>query len=203
MSISNSAKEFRLSIFLFFLIFVNSCTFSDVENHSLEASQTEDKIGVVDHSDSKYTQKTNRGEQTVFNRFYKVKFVVDGDTFWIDDGTKKGKKVRLIGIDAPESRKSQNKDVEYFGKEASNYLKNRLKGKKVKLVQDVSTTDRYQRILAYVYLEDGTFINEELLREGYARVFTFPPDVKYAQRFLKIQRQAQQQQKGLWKYSKE
>lgn len=203
MSIFESAKEYLFSLFLISLFFIHSCTFSNVENRSFDSPETEIETEIVEYTEAKNIQKANRREQSIFNRFLKVKHVIDGDTFWIDDGSKKGKKVRLIGIDAPESRKSQNKDVEFYGKEASNYLKNRLKGKKVKLVQDVSTTDRYRRILAYVYLEDGTFINEELLREGYARVYTFPPDVKYAQRFLKLQKQAQQQKKGLWKFSEE
>lgn len=203
MSIFESAKEYLFSLFLIFLFFIHSCTFSNVENRSFDSPETEIETEIVEYTEAKNIQKANRREQSIFNRFLKVKHVIDGDTFWIDEGSKKGKKVRLIGIDAPESRKSQNKDVEFYGKEASNYLKNRLKGKKVKLVQDVSTTDRYRRILAYVYLEDGTFINEELLREGYARVYTFPPDVKYAQRFLKLQKQAQQQKKGLWKFSEE
>lgn len=136
---------------------------------------------------------------SVFNQFYPVKKVIDGDTFWINDGSEKGKKVRLIGIDAPESRNSGRKKIGYFGKESKQYLTNRLKGKKVKLIKDVSEVDRYRRVLAYVYLEDGTFINAELVREGYATAYTYPPDVKYANLFVQLQKEARKKKKGLWK----
>ena len=131
--------------------------------------------------------------------FYKVKKVVDGDTFWIDDGTKKGKKVRFIGIDAPESRKTGKKEIGYFGAESKLYLIQRLNEKKVRLEKDVSTLDRYRRILAYIYLEDGTFLNAELVKKGYAVVYTVPPDVKYASYFLKLQKKARAKGKGLWR----
>jgi micrococcal nuclease len=133
------------------------------------------------------------------NIYYKVKKVVDGDTFWIDDGSPRGLKVRLIGVDAPESRNSGTKETAYFGREASDYLSSLIAGKKVRLEYDAGHLDRYGRTLAYVYLEDGTFVNAELVKNGYATVMTVPPNVKYADTFLKLERKARNRNKGLWK----
>ena len=128
---------------------------------------------------------------------YSVKRVVDGDTFWVKDGTEKGMKIRLIGVNTPETVHPQ-KPVEYYGKEASAFMKSLLEGKNVILEYDVERKDRYGRTLAYVYLEDGTFVNALLVEEGYAQVATYPPNVKYAEKFSKLQREAREQNKGLW-----
>jgi micrococcal nuclease len=130
--------------------------------------------------------------------YYPIKKFVDGDTFWIDDGSKKGKKIRLIGVDTPETR-HPTKGVEYYGREASDYVKNLLTNKRVRLEFDVKKTDRYGRLLAYVYLEDGTFLNASLVENGYAQVSTFPPNVKYVDLFLSLQKKARKHNKGLWK----
>ncbi len=132
-------------------------------------------------------------------QFFVVTKVVDGDTFWIDDGSEKGLKIRLIGIDAPESRKSRNKAIGAFGKESKAFATKLLLNKKVRLEFDVGRYDRFKRTLAYVYLEDGSFVNLILIKEGYATVMTVPPNVKYADLFLKLQREAMKKQKGLWK----
>jgi len=131
--------------------------------------------------------------------YYNVKKVVDGDTFWIDDGSPKGLKIRLIGVDAPESRNSGTKETAYFGREASDYLSSLIAGKKVSLEYDAGHFDRYGRTLAYVYLEDGTFVNAELVKNGYATVMTVPPNVKYADTFLKLERKARNKSRGLWR----
>jgi len=131
-------------------------------------------------------------------RYYNVTKVVDGDTFWVDDGSEKGLKVRLIGVDAPETRRSARKDVGYYGKEAKAYLTDRILGKEVRLEYDLDRKDRYGRTLAYAYLRDGTFINAELISEGYAMVLTIPPNVRYAEDFVRHQRQARKKKKGLW-----
>jgi micrococcal nuclease len=123
---------------------------------------------------------------------------VDGDTFWIDNGTAKGLKVKLIRVNAPESCKTNRKDVEYFGIEAKNYLTKLLRNKIVRLVYDVAPQDRFGRALAYVYLEDGTFLNGHLVKNGYASVMTIPPNVKYADYFVKLQREARLNKRGLW-----
>jgi micrococcal nuclease len=131
--------------------------------------------------------------------FLLVTKVVDGDTFWADDGTEKGLKIRLIGVDAPESRNTFRKQVGYFGKEAKTYLINILDGKSVRLEYDLNRTDQYGRSLAYVYLQDGTFVNAELVKNGYAMIMTVPPNVKFADEFLKLQTEARENNRGLWK----
>lgn len=125
--------------------------------------------------------------------WYTVERVVDGDTFVLTTG----ERVRLIGVDTPETVKPGT-EVQPYGKEASDFTKEKLTGQKVRLEFDVAETDRYGRLLAYVYLEDGTFYNELLLREGYAQVMTVPPNVKYADHFLKVQQEAREAGRGLW-----
>lgn len=124
--------------------------------------------------------------------------VVDGDTFWVLNSKGQEEKIRLIGVDSPEARNSGRKRIEYFGKESSAYAKRILEGQKVRLEYDVQRYDRYQRTLAYVYLEDGRFFNALLVQEGYATVATFPPNVKYESLFIKLQREARTKGKGLW-----
>jgi len=143
---------------------------------------------------NKYSSVKNKYQQ-----YFQVKKVADGDTFWIDDGSPKGLKIRLIGVDAPESRNSFRKKKAPFGKEATKYMKNLIDGKKVRLEYDVGRTDRYGRTLAYVWLEDGTFVNAQILKDGYATVMTVPPNVKYASAFLKLERAARRHRRGLWK----
>lgn len=125
--------------------------------------------------------------------FVKVKRVVDGDTIELENG----EKVRYIGINTPESVKV-NSPVECFGKEASKKNEELVEGKSVRLERDVSDKDRYGRLLRFVYLEDGTFVNDVLVREGYARVSTFPPDVAKAEQFKMAEREARENKRGLW-----
>ncbi len=130
--------------------------------------------------------------------YYSVTKIVDGDTFWANDGSAKGVKIRLIGVDAPESRKLFKKQIGYFGKEAKAYLTNLLKGKSVLLKYDVGRKDRYGRTLAYVYLPDGTFVNAALVKNGFATIMTIPPNVKYADYFSTLQQEARENNRGLW-----
>ena len=88
-----------------------------------------------------------------------------------------------------------------FGKEASDYLTRLIGGKKVRLEYDVGHLDKYGRTLAYVYLKDGTFVNALLVKNGYATVMTVPPNVKYADTFIKLERKARNKNKGLWDMS--
>jgi len=116
--------------------------------------------------------------------------VVDGDTFITEEKSR----VRLIGVDTPEITRRR----EPYGREAAAFTGSRLEDQKVWLEYDVDKTDKYGRTLAYVYLADGTFFNGLLLAEGYAQIMTVPPNVKYAEKFLALQRQAREQNKGLW-----
>lgn len=125
----------------------------------------------------------------------KVTNVIDGDTFTIEGGAV----IRMIGIDTPETV-HPSKPVQCFGKEASNKTKELLEGKEVILEKDVSETDKYNRLLRYVYIGD-VFINEYLVRDGYAKSSSYPPDIKYQDKFIEAQRKAQEESKGLWNVS--
>ena len=140
-----------------------------------------------------------RGELTLEGP-YKVLKVADGDTFTIKrDG--KETKVRMIGIDAPESvaPDEYGKPNTKEGKNAAEYLKKLINDKNVYLEFDLDTYDQYSRLLAYVYLSDETtMVQELLLSEGYVQVMTIQPNVKYQDRFLTLQRQARESGKGFW-----
>ena len=125
-----------------------------------------------------------------------VSRVVDGDTIELADG----RKVRYIGVDTPELH-HPTKGVQCFGQEAMVKNKELVEGKTVRMEKDVSDTDRYKRLLRYVWIGD-TFINEYLVREGYAFQATFPPDVKYAELFRAAAEEARINKKGLWKMCK-
>jgi micrococcal nuclease len=136
--------------------------------------------------------------------------VIDGDTFEI---TYRGQKerIRLIGIDTPESRanrkaerdasrsKEDIKTVVSQGKEAVQHVKRLVKpGDTVKIEFDVQQRDHYGRLLCYVYLSSGKMLNEEIIRAGYASVMTIPPNVRYQKRLLAAYREALENQVGLW-----
>lgn len=141
--------------------------------------------------------KTSSQKSSAIVGEYEVVSVTDGDTFQINyNGTKT--KVRLIGVDTPESVHPDSKKNNEYGKQASNYTKSLLEGKTVKLEFDVLPTDKYGRLLAYVYLENGEMLNEKLLKEGYAQVATYPPNVKYVENFKSIQKEARENKVGFW-----
>lgn len=136
-----------------------------------------------------------------------VKRVIDGDTLQLESG----ERVRLIGIDTPEMHESnklyrdagrtgQDKAVILgLGRRAFGFTKNLAEGKRVRLEFDVEKRDRYNRLLAYVYLLDGTFVNAKIVEEGYGSLMTYPPNVKYADLFLRLYQEARQNQRGLWR----
>ncbi len=114
--------------------------------------------------------------------------VIDGDTIELADG----EHVRYIGIDTPEMR-----PVEAWAEAATAANRELVEGRVVRLELDVQERDRYGRLLAYVWAGD-VLVNEELVRRGLAQVSTYPPDVRYEQRFLAAQRAARQAGRGLW-----
>lgn len=128
--------------------------------------------------------------------FYFCTRVIDGDTIVIEiDG--KQERVRLIGVDTPETV-HPSKPVEYFGKEASEFTRKMVGGKKVRLEYDWQRRDKYGRLLAYIYLEDGTFLNAEIIKQGYGFAYTRFP-FKYLEEFRQYERDARNNSKGLWK----
>lgn len=122
----------------------------------------------------------------------KVAKVIDGDTIKLENGFV----VRYIGIDTPETV-HPSKPVQCYGKEASNKNRELVEGKEIEMEKDISETDKYGRLLRYVWVGD-IFINEYLVREGFASSSTYPPDVKYQNRFKEAERQAREEKRGLW-----
>lgn len=128
--------------------------------------------------------------------------VVDGDTIEVKaesyspERAERVERVRYVGIDTPETV-DPRKPVQCFGQEASNKNKELVLGKKVRLEKDISETDKYGRLLRYVWVEN-IFVNDYLIRNGFAKLDTFPPDVKYASQFQSAQKEAQDNNRGLW-----
>jgi micrococcal nuclease len=140
------------------------------------------------------------------NGYVKVIRVIDGDTLVITGGSR----VRLIGIDTPESSPNERairyakknakdiNDVIVMGKKASDFTRGLVDGENVRLELDVERYDIYDRLLAYVYLENDTFVNEEIVRQGHAHLLTISPNVKHSKLFRKAFNDAQQNGRGLW-----
>ena len=133
------------------------------------------------------------------NKYWVYK-VVDGDTFWMKDAQGNEIKVRLIGIDAPETQNRGRRRKGYYAEESKQYLQKLIGEKSILVTFDVQKYDRYNRILAYVWTLDGVFVNANLVENGYAVVATFPPNVKYAEKLYLLQKKAQNKRIGIWKY---
>ena len=136
-----------------------------------------------------------------------VERAVDGDTLKL--GT--GERVRLIGIDTPEMHESEKlyrdaarthqdvRTIQALGRRAYEFTRSLVEGKLVRLEFDVERRDKYGRLLAYVYLvNEGTFVNAEIVKQGYASLMTYPPNVKHADLFLKLYQEARENKRGLW-----
>lgn len=120
-----------------------------------------------------------------------IKRIIDGDTY----ETSTNQLVRIIGVNTPEVFG----ETQFYGREASNYSKKRLDGKTVYLFKDVSETDKYNRLLRYLFIEnDLTMFNETLVIQGYANTMTVPPNVMFSKKFLALEREARRKQIGLW-----
>lgn len=128
----------------------------------------------------------------------RVMRVVDGDTLVADVGGAE-ERIRLIGVDTPESVK-RGSPVECFGQEASSHAKELLpRGTPIRIVLDVEERDRYERLLAYVYrASDGEFVNLALARDGYAGLLTYPPNVAHVEQFRAAVAEARRDGRGLW-----
>ena len=126
-----------------------------------------------------------------------VEKVIDGDTIMIAGG----RLVRYIGIDTPEIRRKERGNWVYdpqpFAKEAKFLNQKLVEGEKVELKYDVRKKDIYNRLLAYVYVEN-LFINGKIIGQGYARTYIFPPNVKHANHLVKLEKKAKNNNKGFW-----
>ncbi len=130
--------------------------------------------------------------ETIQNGTFLVTRIIDGDTIELENGIK----IRYIGIDTPETV-APNKETECFGKEASNKNADLVLNKQVTLEKDVSETDKYGRLLRYVYIDD-LFVNDYLVRQGFANASSYPPDIKYQDQFRQAEEEARNNNLGLW-----
>jgi micrococcal nuclease len=123
--------------------------------------------------------------------------VVDGDTIRVSIGGRP-EPVRYIGVDTPESKKPGT-PVQCFARRAAAENARLVRGERVRLVFDVERRDRFGRLLAYVYrARDGVFVNAALVRAGFARTLTIPPNVRFAARFAALAAEARRAGRGLW-----
>jgi len=124
----------------------------------------------------------------------KVRYVIDGDTFILENN----QRVRMIGIDAPEvGHRKYGKRAEPFGREARHYLKQLIEKKEVVLKPGEEPFDRFGRRLAYVYLEDGTFVNQKMVEDGYAETFR-ALSFSFKKGFQELERTARTEKRGMW-----
>lgn len=164
-------------------------TDSETEDTSSGNTETDASNGNAEYEKKNDDRITSTGVSYNELENHNVVRVVDGDTFVIkvDD---EDVKVRLIGVDTPESVASDEyleetgKENTQAGEDASAFTKSLIEGTTVYLEFDASTEDKYGRLLAYVYLEDGQMLQDILLTEGYAQLATYPPNVKYVDHFV-------------------
>ena len=126
----------------------------------------------------------------------KVIYVIDGDTIVINGN----KKVRYIGIDTPEIKHPETSaPAQCYGDEATVKNKELVEGKEIIMKKDVSETDKYGRLLRYIWLNNGIFVNDILVKEGFARAEPIKPDTTYAGEFFESEKEAKENSRGLWK----
>ena len=132
-------------------------------------------------------------KQDIPDSLAEVVSVTDGDTLKVRIGNRQ-EKVRLIGVDTPEMAQKP------WGGYARKYLEGLVSasGRRVKLEYDVEKRDKYGRLLAYVKTADGQFVNYLLVRDGYAVLFTVPPNVKYVEDLKSAQKEAREKGLGIW-----
>jgi len=131
---------------------------------------------------------------------------VDGDTLLLENK----ERVRLIGIDTPEMHESDKlhrdaqrsgqdiESIKQLGRQSYQFTRRLVEGNYIRLEFDVERFDKYKRLLAYVFLPDGTFLNAKLVEDGYASLMTYPPNIKYVDLFSELYKDAHQNQRGLW-----
>jgi micrococcal nuclease len=188
----------KFFLLLIIALCLNGCASSAVDNNDVSQTPTtnsevteEPEAQPEPHADITEQEP----EETISIIEAQVTRVIDGDTIEVSiDG--QIYKVRYIGIDTPETV-HPTKGEEPYGREACDKNKELVEGEIVTLEKDVSEIDQYGRLLRYVYV-GSLFINAELVRLGYAQVATYPPDVKYQDLFLQLQREAREEGRGLW-----
>ena len=146
---------------------------------------------------SRHTSLTAQFNNNGSGKYYTVNRVVDGDTIELSSR----EMVRYIGIDTPEVREKKDSEWVYnprpYAEEASAFNKKLVEGKSVRLEFDVQKRDKYKRLLAYVYVGEN-MANMEMVKQGYGMIYTYPPNVKYTEKFLEAQKEARDHKRGLW-----
>ncbi len=127
------------------------------------------------------------------SRWVRVAYVYDGDTF----RTASGERIRLLGINAPEVTHG-SEPGQVMGDEATQALKRMIAGKTVRLAFDRERRDVYGRTLAQIWLRDGAWVNGEMVRRGFAHVYTFTPNLRWAKKLIALEQLARQQHLGIW-----
>ncbi|QFT90823.1 SPBc2 prophage-derived endonuclease YokF precursor [Bacillus sp. THAF10] len=224
-------KYFYLLIALLFISFSTACTSAEQTTESNDSVETNEEAQENNNEEAEEEAKAEAEEKAAEEKAIEeqkakeeaakkekehlqalgleavtVARVIDGDTIELSDG----RKVRLIGVNTPESTNR----TEDYGKEASNYTQSKLEGKQVWIQKDVSEADRYDRILRLVWLAIPTndmdeteirdkMFNADLVINGYAEPSTYPPDVKYSEHFVQFAREARENSTGLWAYGPE
>lgn len=146
------------------------------------------KQAVISEGIATHSAVAVSGEESI-----QVGRAIDGDTIEFIDG----RRVRYIGIDTPEIGDGR-RTIKCFAKEAKEENARLVEGKTVRLKKDVSETDKYGRLLRYVYI-DTVFVNDYLVRQGFANAAIFPPDITHQEQLLEAEREARGQGRGLWK----
>ncbi|MEX0621581.1 MAG: thermonuclease family protein [Candidatus Woykebacteria bacterium] len=194
-------KRKLLAGFIFAIIFLVSYLLlyspSFISNKVVQSGPTQNPssaaTSILENEKKQQVSKNQSGTEGV-----KVTRVVDGDTIEIETG----QKVRYIGIDTPETSDPRT-GVQCFGKEATKKNRELVEGKRVRLEKDVSETDKYGRLLRYIFVpspssgQDG-LVSETLVKEGFAFSSPYPPDIKYQDIFNKAEKFAKKNDKGLW-----
>lgn len=162
-------------------------------------TKKQDKVPIVSNQpESSFSSSNSKvieqdvGKSVSKAGLVKVTRVIDGDTIEIEGG----ERVRYIGIDTPETL-DPRKPVQCFGVESSKKNKELVEGKTVRLEKDITDRDKYNRLLRYVWLDD-TLINLALVTGGFAYSYSYPPDIKYQDKFVAAQKEARETKVGLW-----
>lgn len=197
-SMSKRSKKITNNLFVYFLLLILTSTIPLFVRWAENKSFLNDVLGLetvsVTNTDPLLINTRNLDDQNL----YIVSDVVDGDTIKVLVGEEEVG-IRLIGVDTPETV-APRQEVECFGKQASNFTKDKLENKKVYLLDDETqdNADRYGRLLRYVILEDESLFNYDLIKLGFANEYTYRTQYIYWEEFKAAEKYASENEIGLW-----
>ena len=189
----------RILFYIFIIYFLLPTTSYLLPTAYGEVYKWTDEDGSVNFTDSidripeRYRKGAEKKSLPSVGITLTVKHVIDGDTIIATSG----EKVRYLGIDTPEIS-SEKMPAQFFSEESKKANKELVGGRTIRLELDEEKIDKHGRLLAYVYLKDGTFVNAKLIEDGNARSYFIPPNVKYYSQFKKLEKEAMKNRKGLW-----